>query len=132
MMGRRQMELGPALDFDEVAPGIFKMRGGNVYAHGGRQEACQGCGGTGQVKVAPDFGRRDVRCSRCFGRGHCNAMENYAAANAVETPGGMWTTSTYDDLDHVRDSFVRGDIGHDGQLCLMLVSELSPLTNNVM
>jgi hypothetical protein len=115
--GRRQMELGSSLDFHEVAPGIYKMGGADVYAHGARDEPCERCEGKGKI------GRS--KCGRCWGKGSCRAIRNYLERNQIRAE--MTVQSMARDLEEVRRDFARRQSrGLEPTLTLVFVFNIDP------
>jgi hypothetical protein len=94
--GQRQLELGSSLDFQEVAPGIYRMGDQHVYAHDGRTLACPECGATGKV------GRG--RCFGCRGKGKVRAIDVYCSENPI--PGGVTISTFFANFDELREWFV--------------------------
>jgi hypothetical protein len=67
-----------AADFEEIRPGVLKLRDRDVYVvRHGAVEPCEGCGGAGKVASVARSGRKSWRkCTPCKGRGECDPMWN--------------------------------------------------------
>jgi hypothetical protein len=65
-------------DFEEIRPGVFRLKGHHVYAAGhGLKEACEPCEGKGKVQGLSASGRKVWRkCGWCHGRGQVDPLRN--------------------------------------------------------
>jgi RecJ-like exonuclease len=84
------------LGFHEVAPGIMKMNGFDVYAYNGT-DPCPKCKGTGK--------RGRGRCGQCGGRGTRPVIEDYRKRAGLHPP--MYATTFARDLEDVRKMMTR-------------------------
>jgi hypothetical protein len=114
MAGQQPNDAAP-LGFHEVAPGVLKMNGFDVYAHAGRREDCTACCGRGKV--------RRCRCEECSGIGR-----RWAAVDDFRERAGLCTCCTdfATNLDQVRDRAARGEF-RDRVTCVIVFRMPTPL-----
>jgi hypothetical protein len=125
---RRVFELGPQLDFAEVAPGIYKAAGFEVYAQAVLFESCPRCGGSGE-------GGPRGRCRCCFGGGKAPVPTDWAAVPALAAGGFAADETIALDLDDTRRQIASSSIGLASpplvpdRPTLVLVSRIGELRN---
>jgi hypothetical protein len=91
-----------AADFEQVRPGVLKLRGHHVYAADtDLQETCEQCKGTGRVAKKT--------CGACSGRRRVHPLRNVEWG----VPGTAWgVVATAGNLDDLVDSLNDGACGY--------------------